>query len=364
MHTTDQAHRVIFIDLMRAIAVLQMVQGHTIDVLLTQDLRTTESQAFAVWYFFRGMTAPIFMFTAGAVFTYLFRSVKKPFSQNYRVKKGLRRAALLLFIGYMLRYPSWTIVDFSQVTPEAWKSFFVVDVLQLIGFSLLLLLSISFIVEKLRFNFTATFVISAVLIFVASPFMDGINWNFYLPEPIACYLYDGTGSLFPIFPWAGYVISGAVLGSYLAEKPLVFKSSRFSILLAIFGATFLLTALLSGIVLNASSIKFISAQLSPEVIFFRMGFVLLLTAVVSYISLKVEHIPYLIILLGRNTLLIYVVHLIILYGSIWSPGLNLLWGKSFSGWQSFFAASIMITFMALMVVVIHKLKIRNKELVT
>ena len=38
MHTSDQAHRVIFIDLMRAIAVLQMVQGHTIDVLLAPDL--------------------------------------------------------------------------------------------------------------------------------------------------------------------------------------------------------------------------------------------------------------------------------------------------------------------------------------
>ena len=44
-----------------------MVQGHTVDVLLAPDLRTTELPAFAVWYFLRGMTAPIFMFTAGTV---------------------------------------------------------------------------------------------------------------------------------------------------------------------------------------------------------------------------------------------------------------------------------------------------------
>ena len=364
MHSTEPKHRVIFIDLMRAIAVLQMVQGHTIDVLLASEFRTTELPVYAVWHFLRGMTAPIFMFTAGAVFTYLFRSVKKPFSQNYRVKKGLRRATLLLFIGYMLRYPSWTIVDFSQVTPESWKSFFIVDVLQLIGFSLLLLLFILFIVEKLKLNYTLTFIVTAVFIFIASPFISSINWNFYLSEPVAAYFYNGTGSLFPVFPWAGYVISGAVLGSYLAAKPMVFKSSRFSILLAIFSATFLLTAFLSNMILKASAISVLYPQLSPETIFFRMGFVLLLTAVVSYISLKVEHIPLLLILVGRNTLLIYVVHLIILYGSIWSPGLNLLWGESFSGWQSFFAALIMITLIASMVIIIHKLKIHNKELVT
>lgn len=341
-----------------------MVQGHTVDVLLSSDLRTGEFAIYNIWHFLRGMTAPIFMFTAGTTFTYLFKSVKKPFEENYRVKKGIRRALLLLFIGYILRYPSWTIVDFSKVTAAAWQSFFIVDVLHLIGFSLLLLLIILFLIEKLKLNYTLTFITSAALIFLASPFMESINWNSYLSAPIAAYLYSGSGSLFPLFPWSGYVISGAVLGSYLAQNPTVFKTSRFSILLAIFGATFILTSLLSEIVLQKLQMAISNPQTSPNTIFFRMGFVLVLTAVVSYISLKVERIPQLIILLGRNTLLIYVIHLIILYGSVWTPGLNLLWGKSFSGWQSLIAALIMITLMTYMVILIHKLKIRNKELVT
>jgi uncharacterized membrane protein len=294
----------------------------------------------------------------------LFKSVKKPFEENYRVKKGIHRAFLLLFIGYILRYPSWTIIDFSEVTAEAWQTFFIVDVLHLIGFSLLLLLLILFVTEKLKLNYTVTFIASAALIFIASPFMENISRSSYLPAPVAAYLYSGSGSLFPIFPWAGYVVSGAVLGSYLAQNSMMFKTSRFSILLAIFGVTFILTSMLSEIVLHKLQIVVSNPQASPFTIFFRMGFVLLLTAVVSYISLKVEKIPHLIILVGRNTLLIYVVHLIILYGSIWTPGLKLLWGESFSGWQSSFAALIMITLMTYMVIVIHKLKIHNKELVT
>jgi len=364
MHTTDQAHRVIFIDLLRAIAVLQMVQGHTIDVLLAQNFRSTELPVFSVWYFLRGMTAPIFMFTAGTVFTYLFHSVKKPFAENYRVKKGIRRAALLIFIGYMLKYPTWTLFNFSQVTMERWNLFISVDVLQLIGVSLLILLAILYVAEKLKLNFTAIFTIVSIFIFFFSPLIQSINWTLILPKPIAAYMYKGTGSLFPIFPWSGYVISGGVLGCYLAQNPLVFKTSRFSLILAIFGGAFIFIAVACSKILQSLQIHILNPQTDPNTIFFRMGFVLLLTAAVSYVSLRVNKIPQIIILAGRNTLLIYVVHLVILYGSTWSPGLNLIWQYSFSGWQSFFAALLMIIIMTAMVLVIHKFKIRNKELVT
>jgi uncharacterized membrane protein len=364
MHTTDQAHRVIFIDLMRAIAVLQMVQGHTIDVLLAQNFRTAEFPVFAIWNFLRGMTAPIFMFTAGTVFTYLFHSVKKPFEKNYRVKKGIRRGVLLIFLGYMLKYPTWKLFDFSEVTQEKWSLFLSVDVLQLIGVGLLIVILLLFIAEKLELNFTTVFIVISTLVFVSSPFFETIDWKSILPEIIVAYLYSGTGSLFPLFPWSGYVIAGGVLGCYLSQNPLVFKTTRFSILLAIFGAAFTLIALLSNKILYALQIHILNPQTEPSTIFYRMGFVLLLTAIVSYISLRVNKIPQIIILAGRNTLLIYVVHLIILFGSAWSPGIDLLWGYSFSGWQSFFAALLMIILMTIMVLVIHKFKIRNKDLVT
>jgi hypothetical protein len=228
----------------------------------------------------------------------------------------------------------------------------------------LLLLLILFISEKVKLNYTATFITITTIIFITSPFIETINWVSFLPAPIAAYFYSGSGSLFPLFPWSGYVIGGGILGCYLAQNPLVFKTARFSKRLAIFGIAFTLFAIFSEIILKSLQVQIIDPQAEPNTIFYRVGFVLLLTAVVSYISLRVNHIPYIIILAGRNTLLIYVVHLIILYGSIWTPGLNLLWGESFSGWQSFIAALVMITLMTYMVIVIHKLKIRNKELET
>ena len=150
MVRNEKKHRIIFIDLMRAFAVFQMVQGHTIDALLAPEFRSDQYTAYFIWNFMRGMTAPIFMFTAGTVFTYLFRLVDQPFKDNPRVKKGFNRFLLLVFLGYLLRYPTFKLIDFSDVTQERLDIFFAVDVLQLIGFGILFLLIACIYFRKIK----------------------------------------------------------------------------------------------------------------------------------------------------------------------------------------------------------------------
>ncbi|OGU48420.1 MAG: hypothetical protein A2000_02105 [Ignavibacteria bacterium GWB2_36_8] len=96
----------------------------------------------------------------------------------------------------------------------------------------------------------------------------------------------------------------------------------------------------------------------------RVGFVLMMNGLISFLSIEINSIPRIIILIGRNTLLIYVVHLMILYGSAWNPGLFQAFGRSFDVVNTVFSTLIMITLMVSMVAVIHKLKIKSKELVT
>ena len=180
MPHTEKKHRIIFIDLMRAFAVFQMVQGHTIDTLLADNFRNFDNPIYALWYFTRGLTAPIFMFTAGTVFIYLFRLVKKPFSENPRVIKGIKRGLLLIFLGYLIRYPTWTIFDFSQVSDYLMGVFLGVDVLHLIGFGLLALLTLLYLSEKFNLNDYITFSIAALIIFLVSPyFFPWIGIVFY-----------------------------------------------------------------------------------------------------------------------------------------------------------------------------------------
>jgi uncharacterized membrane protein len=365
MVRSEKKHRIIFIDLMRAFAVIQMVQGHTVDALLAPQYRMEEYPIYFIWNFMRGLTAPIFMFSAGTVFTYLFKLVNEPFINNPRVKKGFYRFLLLVMIGYLLRYPTFTIFDFSDVTQDRLDIFFAVDVLQLIGFGILFLLISAFISEKLKLGDTLVFSTIAVFFLLSTPFVSKIDWIEFLPQPFAGYFYTGTGSLFPLFPWAGYVILGGVLGSYLAKNPLVFKTNQFSFNLALFGAALIFVSEFSVLITGKYfGYYYETTSYTPDTIVFRIGCVLLLNSLVSYISQRIESIPKIIILIGRNTLLIYVVHLMILFGSAWNPGLSMLFGGSLGVFTTIAFALIMITLMTLMVYLLSKFKFRNKQLVT
>jgi hypothetical protein len=205
----------------------------------------------------------------------------------------------------------------------------------------------------------------ALSFFIATPFITKINWLEYFPQPIAGYFYGGTGSLFPLFPWAGYVVLGGVLGSYLARNPLVFKTNKFSFNLALFGFALIFVSAASIFITGEYfNYYFLPTSYTPDTIVLRVGFVLVLNSLVSFISQKIEFIPKIIILVGRNTLLIYIVHLMILYGSAWNPGLLLLFGNSLNVQETIFFALLMITLMIFMVILLSKLKIRNKQLVT
>ncbi len=365
MTLSSKKNRIIFIDLLRAFAVLQMVQGHTVDVMLSNDYRNLDSFFFSTWFFMRGMTAPIFLFTSGTVFTYLLRLAREPFLKNPRVKKGVFRFFLLVSLGYLIRFPSFNIIDFTEVTPAQWVTFFAVDVLQLIGFGILFILLFAFISEKLGNKDNLVFSLAALFFFILWPIAAEIPWENYMSIPIAGYFYQKHGSLFPLFPWVGYLFCGAMLGSYLARNPAIFKSTKFSLKLAVWGTLLLFGfAVLKSIELISESVTIKYWADSIGLLCLRVGFVLVLNSVVSFISLRMNSIPKLLVLIGRNTLLIYVVHLVILYGSAWTPGLVILLDKKLDVWNTMGSALLMIGTMTLMVVVIHRLKIRNREIIT
>ncbi len=356
MNSRNSNNRVIYLDLLRAFAVIMMMQGHTIHTFLMEEYRSMDSVFYSVWYTLRGFTAPIFMFTAGCVFAYLFKRKNLPFFDNPRVKKGLIRFVTLLSLGYLLRYPTHRIIDFSNVTEQRMLTFVSVDALHLIGFGILFIIAIEFISSKIKIKDSYLFIISTLFFFILAIPFRSINFLEFLPLPIAAYLNYDTGSFFPLFPWAGYVLSGAYLGYYLAKKPKIYLRRSFSYNLILIGLILIAFTSLIKMSLELFIVNESFWNTYPTLPLFRIGVVLLLNGVLSFLCISLNKLPKVINLLGRHTLLVYVVHLIILYGWVFSPGFYYKFSKTLNVIQSVGAVLLMILLMTGMVLLVDKIK--------
>lgn len=337
--------RIIYIDLMRAFAVLMMIQGHTVDTFLAEEYRTMDSISYSVWHTLRGFTAPIFMFTAGLVFTYLLKADHYEFLKNPRITKGLKRAGLLIFIGYLLRYPTYKIFDFSNVNQRQWDIFFSVDALHLIGFGLLMVIFSVFIAKRAHLSLNTILISLITILLISSPFLSKIEWINVFPQFIASYFTSSYGSFFPIFPWLVYVLAGGLLGNYLYKNESIYLKKRFSLSLSVFGGSFIAASMLFFSMQNVVEKELTYWFYANGLLFLRIGYVLLLNALMAFVVRKLNSIPKLIQETGKKTLLLYAVHVVILYGSAWFPGLYKYYSKSYTPLETIIAVILMISLM-------------------
>jgi len=336
----SDSKRIVFLDILRAIAVIMMIQGHTVHVLLGEKYRSFEFPLYNLWFTIRGFTAPIFLFVAGITFTYLLFKGKNISSENKMVNYGLKRALMLLSLGYLLRYPTHRIYDLWNVSAEQWKIFLSVDVLHLISFGLLIIILIYMVSQKFNINFSITALFAAIISFIAVIFLNKIELLNYFPLPIANYVTDKYGSLFPLTPWLGYLLLGSCLGAVIGVNPKIFHKVSFSLILLLLGVV------LYGISKTDFMYNFFPSEIN--LIMFRLGVVFSISSIVILISRKIKNVPFLIKLLGRHSLVIYIVHIIILYGCAWFPGI----------WKYFkFSLSFEATMISVFMMIILMLKL-------
>jgi len=308
-----------------------MLQGHFIDTLLAIEYRNLNFVPFAIWSYFRGITAPTFFTISGLIFTYLLLKAKEKGCENERMRKGIIRGFFLIFVGYLIRSPilQWLTGSFNTY-------FLVIDVLQCIGLSLILIIILYFLSAKKTTLFSVLSISLGFLIFLTEPLYRGLSFN-NLPLVISNYISKSNGSIFTIIPWFGFVAVGAFLAT-IFHKNLHRKYFKFK---AIF--VFLLIGLL--LILKSSyflseiskltNIKLFLESASYNYLFTRLGNVFIyfafFYALENYLKFP------LILKIGQKTLSIYVIHFILIYGSFTGLGLKLI-GKSLTPFQAVLGA--------------------------
>ena len=90
----------------RGFAVMAMVLGHALDALLAPAARLLPEVKF--YWALRGITAPLFLLVSGwAVVAAL---DNRPEAARATYGRRVRRALLLLLLGYLLHWPGWEAV--------------------------------------------------------------------------------------------------------------------------------------------------------------------------------------------------------------------------------------------------------------
>jgi uncharacterized membrane protein len=324
-------NRLYFIDIVRAFAILMMLQGHFIDTLLENSYRDLDAKIFTIWSFFRGITAPTFFTISGLIFTYLLLKAKEKGLEKSRMRKGITRGFYLIGIGYFIRinFIDWLSGVFNP-------SILAVDVLQCIGLSLILTVTVFFLCTKKVVLFSITTLILGVLIFLLEPLYRVLNIE-GIPLFIHNYISKNNGSVFRIIPWYGYSSIGAFIATlfYWNHHKKYFKATIIS---SFIGVGLLLIIYSSDMLMQAfdiTDIKVFKDAANYNYLFSKLGYVLLYFAVFYSLERYLKH-P-VILKIGNKTLSIYVIHFILLYGSFFGLGFKNI-GRVLTPIQAVFGA--------------------------
>lgn len=306
--------RYTFIDLLRGWAIILMIEPHVFNTFLLPELKLTGW--FGVVTFINGLIAPAFLFVSGFVFEISsgnklddMRKFKFPFW------KKLWRIISIILIGYALHLPYKSLSNIiNKSTPEQLQSFFAVDVLQCIGVGLLVLFALRLIIRSDKIYYYSLIVLTIVVTAV-SPFFWKTEFTNYLHPVFANYFNRLNGSLFPVFPWLNFILVGAIFSKYFLNFASKGKEIKF-----IKGVTLVGTImLLSGHLFYSGLFPGSLTSILPNPVFFveRLGYVLVFASLCWYYNNWRNVNKSFVIDASRESLLIYWLHLVVIYSAIW-----------------------------------------------
>lgn len=315
--------RLAYIDWLRGLACVLMFQTHCYDAWLGGGARDSK---FYMWSQMGGtFPAPLFLFLAGISFAIVINKLRqKNLLPGQIAKVTIKRGAEIFALGLLFRLQEYAIA----LGWAPWTDLFRVDILNTIGVSLMMMGVLCWMVLAMNnesdrnLKLLASALGAAAGISALTPLL-WTSWRpRFLPWEFETYI-NGVHNLgqpqswlFPVFPWAGFAFAGLALGFVLMSD---FAKK-------IGGHAFLWIAT-SGVALIWIS-KFLDSRqvqvypvydywrTSPEFFMTRVGMLLLLLlfayAWCSWGPGTWGFSP--LIQLGQTSLLVYWVHIELVYG--------------------------------------------------
>ncbi len=295
-----------YLDWARGLSVLLMIATHGLYGWVRPE---DQGRPFFQWmWLIGGYPAGIFLFVSGIVLALGAESMHRRFEPPRAVlRAGAARGLEILGFAFLFRL--WMFASGRFGSP--WD-LIRVDVLNCIGASLLVVGILAVAWPRRGARITAALTLAAAFVALAPLTWDS-DLARRLPAALALYI-DGrrTGSFFPPFPWAGFAALGAAFGMVLAAARQNGREARLFAAMAVIGALALPVSLWADRLSPAVYPRYDYWHTSPAYFALKAGVVLLVLGAAFIADRLPGQGP--IRQLGRTSLLVYWVHLEVIYG--------------------------------------------------
>jgi uncharacterized membrane protein len=199
-----------YLDVLRGVAVLVMIEAHVIDSWTRAGDRQTH--AFRQSLVLGGFGAPLFLFLAGIAVAMSAGSKARRAGDVVAATRAVQKRGLQIFLlAFVFRFQSLVLSH-----GQAW-TLLKVDILNVMGLSIAAAAAIWGYARTTRLRLLAYGGAMAALVLLAPP-VRALGALARLPDPLEAYLRPIPNlTNFTLFPWAGFVMAGAFLGVLLDE---------------------------------------------------------------------------------------------------------------------------------------------------
>ena len=266
-----------------------MIETHVVNTFLAAGLR--EGGGFALLNYLNGLVAPSFLFIAG--FVQGLERLKSPGKPIPYARRAWRLAGIAA-VGYALHFPIGELLEHRWA--DALRVGSQVDVLPCLALGLGLLLGVGWLADRwarrpvsLRGWSAGVMALTGCAV-IAAPLVQGWTGG---PLVLRAWVNGTTGSLFPLFPWVGFVFFGALAGAWSRRS----LPERAAAMIGIAAVAWLCR----GTVFSA---------FSPSFFLERTLWILALAALCEWSAQR--RLPRLVLYAGKHSLKLYVAHLILI----------------------------------------------------
>lgn len=352
---TSTKPRLLFVDIVRGLAVLAMIEAHVSNATILNSIRGTPR--FHHLDLFNGFVSACFIFISGFSLCLvveqrleLFLQWKKP------LRLQLRRLLFILALGYWLHTSVWSLRRLVSMDERMAFRLFRSDVLQAITLSLIFCLCVVMIVRK-RDAIALTLGALALVVVFWTPFLYDTDPATYVPPVIGTYLTAHQNNLFPLFPSSAYAFAGYFLcWAYMRLRSRGRDLLLFSILLPA-GFIMLVGALALFYAPVSYHVYADPSKSSPRHFMMKIGAVLLTVSLVWFYERLVKPRRSYLNAVGQESLFVYALHLMIVYGCVFTQhSFARDIGNSLTYLPSFGLSSLLIVVMCLAGYCWHALK--------